>query len=122
MLAEFEKQLSQTLGEIKSQGLYKTERIITTPQDAHIAVAIGQRPQSAAALPIFGGLPTATARFAPRTGVVFVTRVVVAVTRPVFFVSCIENGCSFALVFEMLITSTSSLSEIAPERLTFSAR
>src|SRR2546430_16413351 len=43
MLAEFEKQLSQTLEEIKSQGLYKTERIITTPQDAHIAVAGGER-------------------------------------------------------------------------------
>src|SRR5205823_7202720 len=43
MLAEFEKQLSQTLAEIKSQGLYKTERIITTPQDAHIAVAGGKR-------------------------------------------------------------------------------
>ena len=43
MLAEFEKQLSQTLEEIKSQGLYKTERIITSPQDAHIAVAGGKR-------------------------------------------------------------------------------
>jgi glycine C-acetyltransferase len=43
MLAEFKKQLSQTLEEIKSQGLYKTERIITTPQDAHIAVAGGKR-------------------------------------------------------------------------------
>ena len=43
MLAEFEKQLSQTLEEIKSQGLYKTERVITTPQDAHIAVAGGKR-------------------------------------------------------------------------------
>jgi glycine C-acetyltransferase len=43
MLAEFEKQLSQTLEEIKSQGLYKTERVITSPQDAHIAVADGQR-------------------------------------------------------------------------------
>src|SRR2546423_4423819 len=42
MLAEFEKQLSQTLEEIKSQGLFKTERIITTPQDAHIAVAGGK--------------------------------------------------------------------------------
>ena len=42
MLAEFEKQLSQTLDEIKSQGLYKTERIITTPQDAHIKVAGGK--------------------------------------------------------------------------------
>ena len=43
MLAEFEKQLSQTLEEIKSQGLYKTERIITTPQDAHIKVAGGKQ-------------------------------------------------------------------------------
>jgi len=42
MLAEFEKQLSQTLEEIKSQGLYKTERIITSPQGAHIKVAGGQ--------------------------------------------------------------------------------
>jgi glycine C-acetyltransferase len=42
MLAEFEKQLSQTLEEIKSQGLYKTERIITTPQNAHIKVAGGK--------------------------------------------------------------------------------
>src|SRR5207302_3103730 len=43
MLAEFEKQLSETLEEIKSQGLYKTERITTTPQDAHISVADGKR-------------------------------------------------------------------------------
>jgi glycine C-acetyltransferase len=43
MLAEFEKQLSRTLEEIKSQGLYKTERVITSPQDAHIAVAGGKR-------------------------------------------------------------------------------
>src|ERR1700726_616164 len=43
MLAEFAKQLSQTLEEIKSQGLFKTERIITTPQDAHIVVADGKR-------------------------------------------------------------------------------
>src|SRR5438132_8702338 len=43
MLAEFEQQLSSTLEEIKSQGLYKTERIITTPQDAHIGVADGKR-------------------------------------------------------------------------------
>src|ERR1700756_1302673 len=42
MLADFEKQLSQTLEEIKSQGLFKTERIITTPQDAHIKVAGGK--------------------------------------------------------------------------------
>src|SRR5258707_10285418 len=43
MLAEFDQQLTKTLGEIKAQGLYKTERIITTPQDAHIAVAGGKR-------------------------------------------------------------------------------
>src|SRR5437660_10771162 len=43
MVAEFEKQLSQTLEEIKSQGLYKAERIITSPQDAHIVVAGGKR-------------------------------------------------------------------------------
>ncbi len=42
MLAEFEKQLSQTLEEIKAQGLYKTERIITTPQNARINVASGK--------------------------------------------------------------------------------
>ncbi|HEV2095951.1 MAG TPA: glycine C-acetyltransferase [Chthoniobacterales bacterium] len=43
MLAPFEQQLTDTLAEIRSQGLYKTERVITTPQDARIAVADGQR-------------------------------------------------------------------------------
>ncbi len=43
MLTEFEKQLSQTLEEIKSQGLFKTERVITSPQDAHIAITGGKR-------------------------------------------------------------------------------
>src|SRR5881394_1915436 len=43
MLPEFEKQVSQTLEEIKSQGLFKTERIITSPQDAHIAITGGKR-------------------------------------------------------------------------------
>jgi glycine C-acetyltransferase len=43
MIAEFEKQLSQTLEEIKSQGLFKTERVITSPQDAHIAITGGKR-------------------------------------------------------------------------------
>src|SRR5438477_4302628 len=43
MVAEFEKQLSQTLEKIKAQGLYKTERIITTPQDAHIGITGGKR-------------------------------------------------------------------------------
>ena len=84
----------------------------------------GQRDQSAAALPIFDGLLAATARFVPRIGAVFVARVVVVVVvaRVAFVVSCIENGCNLASVFEMFITSTSSLSEMAPERLTFSAR
>jgi glycine C-acetyltransferase len=43
MLAAFEQQLAQTLDDIRAQGLYKTERIITTPQDAHIAVGDGKR-------------------------------------------------------------------------------
>jgi glycine C-acetyltransferase len=43
MSAEFEKQISQILEEIKSQGLYKTERIITGPQDAHISITGGRR-------------------------------------------------------------------------------
>jgi glycine C-acetyltransferase len=43
MLAEFDQQLTRTLEEIRSQGLYKIERVITTPQDAHIAVAGGER-------------------------------------------------------------------------------
>ena len=42
MVAEFENQLSHTLEEIKSQGLFKTERVITTPQEAHIAIAGGK--------------------------------------------------------------------------------
>lgn len=43
MLAAFDQQLAQTLDEIRSQGLYKTERVITTPQDAHIKVAEGRQ-------------------------------------------------------------------------------
>jgi glycine C-acetyltransferase len=43
MLAEFAQQLAKTLEEIKSQGLYKTERIITSPQEAHITVAGGRK-------------------------------------------------------------------------------
>src|SRR4029077_18377557 len=42
MLADFKNQISQTIEEIKSQGLYKTERIITSPQDAHIHVTGGR--------------------------------------------------------------------------------
>src|SRR3954469_22055887 len=43
MRAEFQKQLADTLAEIKSQGLYKTERIITSPQDAKIEITGGKR-------------------------------------------------------------------------------
>ncbi|MFL6537343.1 MAG: glycine C-acetyltransferase, partial [Chthoniobacterales bacterium] len=42
MLAEFDQQLTKTLGEIREQGLYKNERIITSPQDSHIKVAGGR--------------------------------------------------------------------------------
>src|SRR5437868_11771659 len=42
MLTDFKNQTAQTLEKIKSQGLYKTERIITSPQDAHIRVAGGR--------------------------------------------------------------------------------
>ena len=43
MIAEFDQQLSRTIEDIKSQGLFKTERVITTPQDAHIAITGGKR-------------------------------------------------------------------------------
>jgi glycine C-acetyltransferase len=43
MLAEFDQQLANTLAEIRSQGLYKTERIITSPQDARIEITGGRR-------------------------------------------------------------------------------
>src|SRR5437588_3269535 len=43
MLAKFADHLSKTLQEIKTQGLYKTERIITGPQNAKIPVADGRR-------------------------------------------------------------------------------
>ncbi|MDQ2918505.1 MAG: glycine C-acetyltransferase [Verrucomicrobiota bacterium] len=42
MLGEFDQQLTHTLDEIRSQGLYKTERVITTPQDAKISVGDGK--------------------------------------------------------------------------------
>ncbi|MEY2481831.1 MAG: glycine C-acetyltransferase [Verrucomicrobiota bacterium] len=43
MLSEFDQQLANTLAEIRSQGLYKTERIITSPQDARIGISGGRR-------------------------------------------------------------------------------
>ncbi len=42
MRAAFDQQLASTLEEIRQQGLYKTERIITSPQDAHIKVGDGR--------------------------------------------------------------------------------
>lgn len=41
MTASMITQVRQTLDEIRAQGLYKSERIITTPQDARIRVADG---------------------------------------------------------------------------------
>jgi glycine C-acetyltransferase len=43
MLAKFAAYASQTLDEIKAQGLFKTERIITGPQNAEIPIADGRR-------------------------------------------------------------------------------
>jgi glycine C-acetyltransferase len=43
MLAKFADYVSRTLEEIKAQGLYKTERIITGPQNAEIPIADGRR-------------------------------------------------------------------------------
>lgn len=36
MYGRFQEHLAQQLGEIRSAGLYKSERVIATPQDAHI--------------------------------------------------------------------------------------
>src|SRR5437660_10497500 len=80
---------------------------------------MGQRDQSAAALPISGGLATAMARLTPR--VVFVMRVVV-VTRVVFLGPSIENGSSVAPEFETCRSSTSSIASTGIARTTFSAR
>ncbi len=43
MLAKFADHVSNTLEEIKAQGLFKTERIITGPQNAEIPIADGRR-------------------------------------------------------------------------------
>ena len=43
MLSQFQKQISQTLAEIQGQGLFKTERVITSPQEAHISITGGKR-------------------------------------------------------------------------------
>src|SRR6476659_9623935 len=43
MLAKVADQITSTLEEIKAQGLYKTERIITGPQNARVPIADGRR-------------------------------------------------------------------------------
>jgi len=43
MLTQFQKQILQTLEEIQGQGLFKTERVITSPQEAHISITGGKR-------------------------------------------------------------------------------
>jgi len=42
MYGTLRDQLSAELGEIRAAGLYKTERIITTPQDARVRVGVGE--------------------------------------------------------------------------------
>ncbi|MCA9262503.1 MAG: glycine C-acetyltransferase [Planctomycetales bacterium] len=42
MYGSIQAELAQTLDDIRTQGLYKTERIIRTPQAAHIGVSAGQ--------------------------------------------------------------------------------
>ena len=42
MYGSIKQELEKTLSDIKAEGLYKSERIITTPQDAHIRVAAGE--------------------------------------------------------------------------------
>ncbi|WP_339731506.1 glycine C-acetyltransferase [uncultured Gimesia sp.] len=42
MYGSFKQELEKTLSSIREEGLYKSERIITTPQDAHIRVAEGE--------------------------------------------------------------------------------
>ncbi len=39
MYADFQQQIEKTLEEIRAAGLYKPERVISTPQSAHIGVA-----------------------------------------------------------------------------------
>ena len=42
MYGDIQQDLSSRLHEIREAGLYKAERVITTPQDAHVAVADGR--------------------------------------------------------------------------------
>ena len=42
MFGSFQNHLQTQLAQIRAAGLYKTERIITTPQDAHVRVGEGE--------------------------------------------------------------------------------
>ena len=42
MYGDLKKHIEQTLTDIRAQGLYKNERVITSPQNAHIRVRDGQ--------------------------------------------------------------------------------
>ena len=43
MYGEFQEHVRKTLGEIQAAGLTKPERVIGTPQQAHIETASGQK-------------------------------------------------------------------------------
>ena len=43
MYGAYQKHIQAQLEEIRGAGTYKSERVITTPQDAHIAVGEGKR-------------------------------------------------------------------------------
>ena len=42
MYGKVQQQLENMLGEIRDAGLYKSERVIESPQDAHIKVSSGR--------------------------------------------------------------------------------
>ncbi|MEZ6066694.1 MAG: hypothetical protein R3B90_13530 [Planctomycetaceae bacterium] len=43
MSTRFLEHLQSQIDEVRSAGLYKAERVITSPQDAHVSVAGSQR-------------------------------------------------------------------------------
>ena len=42
MYSKIQNQLENTINEIREAGLYKNERVIESPQDAHIKVGSGE--------------------------------------------------------------------------------
>jgi glycine C-acetyltransferase len=58
MYGAFKSYLEKELKEIKQSGLYKTERIITSPQQAEISVNKGQKCLIFAPTTIWACLPT----------------------------------------------------------------